>query len=513
MVERTIKVSPAKCCELDPAPTFLVKACLDILLPFITLMCNASIQEGTLPASQKEAIVIPALKKFGLDTDDMKNYRPISNLSFMSKVVEKLIFEQLSVYLVKTTYFRSFNPVSAVIIQLSRLYSECSPTFIPLLTVGMLHCSHSLTSVPHLTRLTTLSCWRDCLRLLVLSGQAYAWFDSNISGRSQSVRLGGTSSPRAPVRFGIPQGSVLGPILYVLYTADVARIVESFGLKVHLYADDTQIYGSSSVSRSVELSELLLLVIDRVNDWMSSNRLRLNPDKTEFIWFGTRHQLSNLNPRSISVIPSSTSVRDLGVLFDSELTMEGHISKLCQSCFFQLRRLRSIRHSLSRHALLTLVHAFISSRLDFCNSVLYGVSAYLLDRLQSILNAAARLILNVSKYDHISDAMRNELHWLPIAQRINFKICLLVRNCLAGTGPLYLSEFCNLVSSEAGRRHLRSAARSDLVEPRHRLERYGRRGFSVAGPHLWNLLPPDVRNYETGLDTFKKRLKAFLMQR
>ena len=159
------------------------------------------------------------------------------------------------------------------------------------------------------------------------------------------------------------------------------------------------------------------------------------------------------------------------------------------------------------------MHAFISSRLDFCNSVLYGVSAYLLDRLQSILNAAARLILKVSKFDHISDAMRNEMHWLPIAQRINFKICLLVRNCLAGTGPMYLSEFCNLVSSEAGRRHLRSAARSDLVEPRYRLERYGRRGFSVAGPHLWNLLPPDIRNFETGLDTFKKRLKTFLMQR
>ena len=103
--------------------------------------------------------------------------------------------------------------------------------------------------------------------------------------------------------------------------------------------------------------------------------------------------------------------------------MEEHISQLCQSCFFQLRRLRSIRHSLSHHALLTLVHAFISSRLDFCNSALFGVSGYLLDRLQSILNAAARLVLTVSKYDHISGAMRNELHWLPNVQRINYKIC------------------------------------------------------------------------------------------
>ena len=346
-----------------------------------------------------------------------------------------------------------------------------------------------------------------------LSGQAYSWFDSYISGRSQSVRLGSTSSPRTPVRFGIPQGSVLGPILYVLYTADVAKIVESLGLRAHLYADDTQIYGSTSVSRPVELAELLLLVIDRVNNWMSSNRLRLNPDKTEFIWFGTRYQMSKLNPRSISVIPSSsTSVRDLGVMLDSELTMEGHVSKLCQSCFFQLRRLRSIRHSLSRHALLTLVHAFISSRLDFCNSVLYGISAYLLDRLQSILNAAARLILKISKYDHISGAMRDELHWLPVPQRINYKICLLVRNCLTGAGPVYLSESCSLVSTDVGRRHLRSAARSDLLEPRYRLERYGRRGFSVVGPHLWNRLPQALRNLELGPAIFKKRLKTFLMQ-
>ena len=349
---------------------------------------------------------------------------------------------------------------------------------------------------------------------LKIMQQLYIIYVINVPADEGNIAmLPSPAGNKASVRFGIPQGSVLGPVLYVLYTADVARIVESFGLQVHLYADDTQIYGSSSVSGSVELAELLLLVIDRVNEWMSSNRLRLNPDKTEFIWFGTRHQLSTLNPRSVSVIPSSsTSVRDLGVIVDSELTMEGHISKLCQSCFFQLRRLRSIRHSLSRHALLTLVHAFISSRLDFCSSALYGVSGYLLDRLQSILNAAARLVLKVSRYEHISGTIRNELHWLPIVQRINFKICLLVRNCLAGTGPVYLSEFCNPVSSEAGRRHLRSAARSVLVEPRYRLERYGRRGFSVVGPHLWNLLPLDVQNYEIGLDIFKTKLKTFFMQ-
>ena len=233
----------------------------------------------------------------------MKNYRPISNLSFMSKVVEKLIFEQLSVYLAENNLFPKFqsgfrrfhSTESAVLRVLSDIYSAIDRGDVALL--ALLDVSGAaFDTVDHSILLERLS------TSFGLGGQAYSWFDSNISGRSQSVRLGGTSSPKTSVRFGIPQGSVLGPVLYVLYTAVVARIVESFGLQVYLYADDTQIYGSSSVSRSVELAELLLLVIDRINEWMSSksNRLCLNSDKTEFIWFGTRHQLSTLNPRSVS---------------------------------------------------------------------------------------------------------------------------------------------------------------------------------------------------------------------
>ena len=246
---------------------------------------------------------------------------------------------------------------------------------------------------------------------------------------------------------------------------------------------------------------------------MLSNRLRLNQDKTEFIWFGTRQQLAKRDLQSISAISpsliSTSLVRDLGALLDSELTMEKHVTKICQLCFFQLRRLRAVRHSLTRTALLTLVNAFVSSRIDYCNSILYGTSNYILDRLQYVMNAAARLILNLSKYDHISAAIRNELHWLPIPRRIDFKICLLVRNCLTGSAPPYLAEFCKPVSSKDGRCNLRSASRGDLVVSRFHLERSGRRSFSVAGPSLWNSLPLEVRDLKTGLDEFKRRLKTF----
>ena len=129
-----------------------------------------------------------------------------------------------------------------------------------------------------------------------------------------------------------------------------------------------------------------------------------------------------------------------------------HTTKLSQVCFFHLRHIRVVRHSLTRNALLTLVHAFVCSRLDFCNSAIFGVHSYLLDRLQSILNAAARLILQIHKFSSISSAIRDELHWLPVQSRIVFKQCLLVRSCLAGSAPFY-------------HQNLRSASRGTLVVP------------------------------------------------
>ena len=135
---------------------------------------------------------------------------------------------------------------------------------------------------------------------------------------------------------------------------------------------------------------------------MSLNRLRLNHVKTQFVWFGTRQQLSKRDLTSLAnlseALVSDEPTRNLGVLLDPELTMAAHVSKLCQVCFYQLRQIRTIRHSLSTPSRLTLVHAFISSRLDYCNSVLFGASSHLLDRLPLIQNAAAQLVLKLRKF-------------------------------------------------------------------------------------------------------------------
>ena len=139
-----------------------------------------------------------------------------------------------------------------------------------------------------------------------------------------------------------------------------------------------------------------------------------------------------------------------------------------------------------------------------------GTSAYLLDRLQSVLNSAARLILRIGKYDPISAAIRRDLHWLPVPFRIRYKLNSITSNCLAGRAPEYLIELCHSVTDIPARRNLRSSSRVQLLVPRYRKERSGKRGFSVSSPQLWNLLPADIRLLHNDHQLFPEETKDSL---
>jgi len=176
----------------------------------------------------------------------------------------------------------------------------------------------------------------------------------------------------------------------------------------------------------------------------------MNVDKTQIIWIGTRRQLDRVEIGELrlgsALVPLSTQVTDLGVIIDNELTLKAHVSSLCRKCYFELRQLRQIRSSLSPEARKGLVHAMISSRLDYCNSLLYGVSAALLKKLQGVQNAAARFIAGVRRFDHITPVL-HDLHWLPVQKRIVFKIATLVYKCMHEMAPSYLARDCVPASS------------------------------------------------------------------
>ena len=172
-------------------------------------------------------------------------------------------------------------------------------------------------------------------------------------------------------------------------------------------------------------------------------------------------------------------------------------------------QLRQVKALLTAGSLLTLVHAFVSSRLDYCNSLLYGASERVVSKLQSVQNTAARLVAGSHKFEHVTPVLW-DLHWLPVRKGIRFKVALLVFKCLHRLAPPYLSDFCKPVAGFAGRQHLRSADNLTLLVPRTRSV-FGSRSFAVAGPIVWNSLPVDLRSPALSVDTFSKKLKTNLM--
>jgi len=256
----------------------------------------------------------------------------------------------------------------------------------------------------------------------------------------------------------------------------------------------------------------------RAMDWLASNRLLLNTSKTQFIWLGGRRRLAgvdqNLIAESFPHVVFLDSVRDLGIILDQELSFSPHVNQLTRSCYYQLRQLRVVSRSLSHAAAATLIHAFVTSRLDHCCSILVGLPLVLTARLDRVLRSAARLIGRIPKCAPVSAFMRDTLHWLPISQRISYRIAALVWRCLLGCAPAYLRELCCPVSAMAGRRALRSSSGGELLVPRTTTSTRQRRAFSVVGPSIWNRLPLEIRllpRINTAM--FYKLLKSSLYRR
>ena len=241
----------------------------------------------------------------------------------------------------------------------------------------------------------------------------------------------GASSAPAALNFGVPQGSVLGLILFVLYTHPISEVVsyQYHPLSHHSFSDGNQLYKSGNITQLPEIIHSTQSCISDIKAWMTNNQMQLNNDKTEVILIATKTVLnSDSVPQSINLEGSDikfvNTVRSLGVCLDPTLSFQQQISSVCRVCYLELRRISAIRHYLSEDVTKKLLCALVLSRLDYCNSLLVRCPKYLLSKLQKVQNNAARLIFRTTRSAHVTP-MLHSLHWLPIEQRIEYKLSLL----------------------------------------------------------------------------------------
>ena len=508
---REKSVYKTKSCTLDPFPTWLLKKCVKKLLPAITNLINLSLKNSEVPTKFKKALVSPLLKKVSLDHELLNNYRPVSNLSFISKLLEKVVADRLRSHMdanglneiFQSAYKKKHSTETALIrVQNDILCALDSQNAVALILLDL---SAAFDTIDHALLLHTLS------SNIGVKGSALDWIKSYLTDRSQCVYISDRRSPSHKLAYGVPQGSVLGPILFTIYTQSLGNILKAHEINYHLYADDTQLYlafkPSSPESADAARQQLEHCISD-IRTWMRQNKLKLNDSKTELVVFHQRHLKETILPFfnvGENAIYTTSHARNIGVILDSTMTMEAHIKSITQQAFYHIRNIGRIRPLLTTPAAETLVHAFVSSKLDFCNSLLYGVPNKLIKRLQSVQNTAARVVSLTKKSDHITPVLRN-LHWLPVSQRIIYKVLLLTYKALNNLAPVYIEE---LISPYQPGRSLRSSHQCLLRVPTVRTVSYGERAFSHAAPRLWNSLPITLRNCSS-LELFKKHLKTHL---
>uniref|UniRef100_A0A8C6ML89 Reverse transcriptase domain-containing protein n=1 Tax=Nothobranchius furzeri TaxID=105023 RepID=A0A8C6ML89_NOTFU len=489
----------------DVIPPRLFKEVFSSVGPWVLNMVNSSLSSGVVPESWKHAVVQPLLKKPSLDPSTVSNYRPISKLPFLSKVLEKVVYLQLTEFLhandicekFQSGFKKGHSTETALLRVLNDiLLATDSGDFEVLVQLDL---SAAFDTVDHSLLISRLA------ESVGIRGVALDCFKSYLAERSFCVSLGGFTSSPSPLVCGVPQGSVLGPLLFSLYLLPLGSIFTKHGCSFHLYADDTQVY--IPIKRGLPNSlDPLLNCLDEVKTWMSANFLHFNNDKTEVMLFSPSVSSgpcsADLGPLALFLKPVVTS---LGVQLDSDLLLEKQISAVTKASFYQLRRIAKVKRLLSSPDFETVIHAFITSRLDYCNALYLGLPQSHLSRLQMVQNAAARLLTGSRKREHITPILAL-LHWLPVVYRVQYKVLLLAFRAVHGLAPQYL---CELLVTFSPSRSLRSADQFLLEVPRTKRKLRGDRAFSVAAPRLWNALPIQIRMVSS-LSGFKSLLKTHL---
>lgn len=491
----------------DPMPAELMKENIDSLLPYLVKIVNSSLQSGSMD-NLKEGIVTPLIKDSFLDRNDLKNYRPITQLSFLSKLIERVVLKRLNSHMMNNNlncdsqhgYKKHHSTETLLLNLLSDVYHACDQNMGAVVILIDLSAAFDTVDQEYLLKILKND--------LGINGTALKWFQSFLTGRFQYTKINDVYSILCFLLYGIPQGSVLGPVLFNIYIRGLKKAFEECGFTSSGYADDNN--SMKIFSKFFQYETLIQHVpncLSNINKWMDEHYLMLNQNKSNVIIFGSDSFLHQINFTGTILdngkcILFKQNVKLLGVNFDSKLDFNKQINDVVSSCYLGIRNISSIRKYISEEQCEQLVNAFITSKIDYINSLYFGLPKHIMLKLQRVQNASLRLILQLRKRTSVSHYFI-QLHWLNIDQRVIFKCLLMIYKCLNGMAPISL---CNKIT----RRESYPPHCFSLKITSYAKTFLGRRSFSFYAPRIWNPLPLYIRNVPS-LDNFKTLLKSFLM--
>lgn len=470
-----------KACGEDGVSLQLLKTVFPVVGPHLLHVINFSLMSGTVPSDWKMAVIVPLHKKGA--SDDPRNFRPISLLSNVSKLCEKIVLSQLRPYLIS----------NFVLNETQHAFLPGHSTETALAEAIAFITSHldnkeivSLASVD-------LSSAFDCvdhsilLRKLGWYGIDPTWFRDYLSNRHQRVR-GGRSVER--VKAGVPQGSLTGPILFLLYTNDLPSHLDC---KIISYADDTQMLVPSKISEVSKMTNSLEINISRLRAWYHTNRLKLNASKTQFVIFCTRQMQRQLPKITLSLsdaeITPATSLKNLGVTMDCNLTWSEHVGEIAQKCNRIIFPLMKHSHSLSQPVLSNLIQTLVLPHLFYCAPIWGALCINQRQRLQKVVNRAARMVTKTPRSAHITPVLE-QLGWRSIEATIKHRDAMLAYHAVCSShAPACLRSLFK-PRAEVSERRTR-AKDNALALPRVRTE-LARRSLQYRAAAVWNSLPGDA---------------------
>jgi len=504
-VAKAISSIDSQAIGADEISLKMIKLCCPFLLDYLRHIYNVCISNHYFPTAWKRSMIIPVAKKSNPTV--YSDLRPISIIPVLSKIFEKLLASQLNQHLSESNIlpecqsgFRAGYGCPGALLSINDdIISSIDRG--NLVALVLLDYSKAFDTINH-TLLTAI------LHHIGLGDGSVAFLASYLQGRTQSVGLHSNVSRSKPVLSGVPQGSILGPILFTIYTSSLYDCIKH--CKYHIYADDTQIYipfNATSLQFSLQnLNEDL----KSLSILSNKHNLKLNPSKCNVIIFGNRLQRSELEKRFNAILDGKNlalcnSARNLGVIIDSELRFKKHISNLLQRAYCTLKMLYSHRNVLNHSTKVMLCDSLVLSHFNYCDVVYNNcIDAVDRKRIQRAQNSCLRFIWGVRRRERVSHLVRRT-GWLSMAERRILHALSFYHNILSLKSPPYLY---NRITFRTDVHNINIRRKDNLTIPNHRLEFY-KKSFSYNIAKTYNSVPREVRS--ASLNTFKRHMKYMLI--